>query len=372
MPVHRVGRPHRRAPTIRGWRPTGGPCAGRPRAGSGSARSRRGPPGTAPRRFGKPRTAPPTGAGHRVAGARGARPRRRSGTWRVRRRPGRPSRIDGIARPQPFIVTSAPEARRAMTTPRISTGRPSSSSHAATSAISSPARSVTVLSMCAPVSNRKPPPDEHRVLTPRAAGLHRPVLPDERVDVEEGSDLATGDHPRRGADLRREASREGDDEKATRPVARRDQQLGFDRVHDHRLLEDDVDAGLQAGDRLGGVEHVRGDDEDGVERRREPLDEADPVRFVRRGGKTDGGEFGDGDLERGRGRLADRDDDRVLARQHVPEMGTGHQTRADDPDPNRVSRHRPSLSGERAAAREAAAGARGGARGCEGTARRRP
>ena len=194
----------------------------------------------------------------------------------------------GMARPQPFIVTSAPEARRAMTTPRMSTGRPSSSSHAATSAISSPAMSVTVLSMWAPVSNRKPPPDDRRILAPRPGGLHRPVLPHERIHVEERPDVAARDHPRRGPDLRREASGEGDDEQATGPVARRDQHLGFGRVHDHRLLEDDVDAGLQAGDRLGGVEHVRRDDEDGIERRREPLDEALPVRFVRGDGKTDG------------------------------------------------------------------------------------
>ena len=66
---------------------------------------------------------------------------------------------DGMALPHAFMVTSAPDARRPMTTARMSTGRPSSSSQAATWANSSPARSATVLSMWAPVSNRKPPPD---------------------------------------------------------------------------------------------------------------------------------------------------------------------------------------------------------------------
>ena len=45
---------------------------------------------------------------------------------------------EGIARPQPFIVMSAPDASRAMTTPRMSTALPSSSSQAATWTISSP------------------------------------------------------------------------------------------------------------------------------------------------------------------------------------------------------------------------------------------
>ena len=74
---------------------------------------------------------------------------------------------DGIALPQAFIVTRAPDARRPMTAARMSTGRPSSSSQAATSAKSSPARSATVFSMWAPVSNRKPPPDRRRILAPR-------------------------------------------------------------------------------------------------------------------------------------------------------------------------------------------------------------
>ena len=40
---------------------------------------------------------------------------------------------DGMALPQAFIVTSAPDARRAMITARMSTGAPSFSSQAATS-----------------------------------------------------------------------------------------------------------------------------------------------------------------------------------------------------------------------------------------------
>ena len=67
--------------------------------------------------------------------------------------------IDGMARPQPFIVISAPDPSLAITAPRMSTAEPSSSSHAATSVTSSPARSATVLSMWAPVSNMKPPPE---------------------------------------------------------------------------------------------------------------------------------------------------------------------------------------------------------------------
>ena len=47
-----------------------------------------------------------------------------------------------------------------MITPRMSTARSSSSSQAATWVNSCPAMSVTVLSMWAPVSNRKPPPDK--------------------------------------------------------------------------------------------------------------------------------------------------------------------------------------------------------------------
>ena len=66
---------------------------------------------------------------------------------------------DGMALPQACIVTSAPDPSRPMMTARVSTGEPSFSSHAATSLKPSPARSATVLSMCAPVSNRKPPPD---------------------------------------------------------------------------------------------------------------------------------------------------------------------------------------------------------------------
>ena len=73
------------------------------------------------------------------------------------RRMSEPS--DGIARPQPFIVISAPDARRAIPAARTSTGLPSSSSHAATWTTSSPARSAMVLSRWAPVSNMKPPPD---------------------------------------------------------------------------------------------------------------------------------------------------------------------------------------------------------------------
>ncbi len=65
---------------------------------------------------------------------------------------------DLIASPQPFKVTKAPERVRAITVPRISTGVPRLSSQAATSTKSSPTKSVTVLSMWAPVSNRKPPP----------------------------------------------------------------------------------------------------------------------------------------------------------------------------------------------------------------------
>src|SRR3954469_5371649 len=66
--------------------------------------------------------------------------------------------IGGTARPQPFMVTSGPDGRGALTTPRTSTGTPSFSSHAVSSATSSPAMSTTLLSMWAPVSNRKPPP----------------------------------------------------------------------------------------------------------------------------------------------------------------------------------------------------------------------
>ena len=44
------------------------------------------------------------------------------------------------------------------------------------------------------------------------------------------------------------------------------------------------------------------------------------------------------------GRLADRDDDRVLAWEHVPEVAAGHRAHADDANANRVTRHVRSLS----------------------------
>ncbi len=56
-------------------------------------------------------------------------------------------------RRSPLSVASTPDLVRAMTAPRMSTGAPRLSSQAATSTKSSPARSTTVLSMCAPVSN---------------------------------------------------------------------------------------------------------------------------------------------------------------------------------------------------------------------------
>ena len=143
------------------------------------------------------------------------------------------------------------------------------------------------------------------------------------------------------------------------PVPRRDQRLGLGRVHDHRLLEEDVDAGLQAGRRLGGVEDVRGDDEDDIEFRGEPLDEARPVGFVRGCRQADPAELGGGQLERGLGRLATRDDDRVLAREHGPEVAAGHRAHADDANANRVSRHIRSLS-KRAGADRSVSQARAG------------
>src|SRR5215212_679937 len=63
-----------------------------------------------------------------------------------------------IVSPQPCKVTNAPDASRPITTPMMSTGRDLLSSQAATSTKSSPARSQTELSICAPVSNMKPPP----------------------------------------------------------------------------------------------------------------------------------------------------------------------------------------------------------------------
>ena len=152
-----------------------------------------------------------------------------------------------------------------MTTARMSTGRPSSSSQAATWAKSSPARSATVLSMWAPVSNRNPPPDSS------GCWRHVPSVSVAQSCQTTALMLRIGpSSPERSsrdglADLRRQAALERDDEQPPGPIAGLDQRARLVRGHHHRLLEQDVEAGLEAGRRLGEVEGVRRDDDDGVE-----------------------------------------------------------------------------------------------------------
>ena len=140
-----------------------------------------------------------------------------------------------------------------------------------------------MFSMWAPVSNRKPPPE--------IAGSWRqvPVVPvaqscqASRVDVEDRPEArrsgaaATPRGPAaRGCPgtRRRAAARSG--------RASRSGRVASVGRHDHRLLEEDVEAGLEAGRRLGEVEDVRGDDEDRVEPIGIGRDEPLPIRLVRR------------------------------------------------------------------------------------------
>ena len=86
-----------------------------------------------------------------------------------------------------------------------------------------------------------------RDLPPSPGRMRSPVLPDDRRDVEDPTDLAARDHPRCGPDLRRQAARERDDQEPSRAVARLDQALGLGGREHHRLLEEHVEARLEGG-----------------------------------------------------------------------------------------------------------------------------
>ena len=186
-----------------------------------------------------------------------------------------------------------------------------------------------MFSMWAPVSNRKPPPESAGSWRHVPVGQRRPVLPDDGVDVEDRPELAGAKQPGRLADLRGEAALERDDEQPAGPVAGLDQRLGLVGRHDHRLLEQDVEAGLEAGRRLGEVEGVRRDDEHRVE-----LDRRSVATK-----RCQSGSFG-GDRQAvaveqlgGRGeragrRLADGDDVGVGAVEHLRRGGSAPSTPA--------------------------------------------
>ena len=296
MRLPRAGRRRRHATTTRGWRPTAEPCAARPRVGSGSVPGRSGPRGTAARPCATPRTGPATGAGPRAAATRGARPRHLSAAWRARRRHARPSRTrdrppDPVHRHQRTGGQAGDDHAPDVDRPAIVDQPRGDLGDLLAGDVGDGVEHVgTRIEQEAAAGDR-------RILAPRPCRPLRPVLPHQGVDVEECPDLAARDHPRRGTDLRGEAARERDDEQAAGSITRGDQLLGLGRVHDHRLLEDDVKAGLHGRDRLGGMESVRRDDEGHVERRCEPLEEARPVGFVRGHGKAESGELGGRDLE---------------------------------------------------------------------------
>ena len=120
------------------------------------------------------------------------------------------------------------------------------------------------------------------LLAPRTERGRRPILPDDRVDVEDRSELTGAQHSRRLPDLRRQAALERHDEQSPRAVACVDQFDGLVRGHDHRFLEEDIEAGLQARRCLREVEHVGRDDENGIEPVRERGQEPGPVGLIGR------------------------------------------------------------------------------------------
>ena len=148
---------------------------------------------------------------------------------------------------------------------RTSTGLPSSSSHAATCDDVLAGEVGDGVEQVGARVEHEAAARQHRVLAPRPLRPVVPVLPHERVHVEDRPELAGPEHRRRRADVGREAALEPDDEQAAGPVAGPDQLDGLDRVHHHRLLEQDVEAGLERRGRLREVERVGGDDHDRVE-----------------------------------------------------------------------------------------------------------
>ena len=293
--------------TTRGSHPTAGPSAGRPRAGSGSARAR----------ADREELLPDGPAARRTAARQPLGP----GRWISRRSPQTPVRRVGAlaehADVRPERRDRAPAAVHGHERARREAGHDHGAHVDRVAVVLEPGRElgdVLAREVGDGVEHVRPGVEQEaaarhrRILAPGPGGVGAPVLPDEGVDVVDAADLAARDQPRRRPDLRREAAREGDDEQPAGPVAGRDQRRRLGRVHDHGLLEEDVETGLEAGGRLRGVEDVGRDDDHGVEVGRESLDEALPVGLVRRDGCVARREFGRGCGDGGLGGLAQGDD----------------------------------------------------------------